>query len=254
MSDQHTANRGNLLVIRPDPLDELDRFGTWFVEQGLALRVVRPYAGEPVPDQLEEDGLVVLGGHMSAWAIDEYPWLEDICQLLRTAVTRSRPVLGICLGGQLLALAHGGRVVPGDAGEEAGVVTVDWRPESHADPVFSNLPSPFVAGAMHHDMIAQLPSGSVWLGQNRTYPHQAFRVGSCAWGVQFHPEASASLYEAWAEAAAAGADADVAMLERTVKQFRELDDEVTASTRNLALRFAAVVIDAANRLRPGEVS
>lgn len=235
--------RPRLLVVQPDPLGELDRFSGWLSDAGLAVRVVRPFAGETLPDTLEEDGLIVLGGSMSAWHDDEYPWLADIRRLLRRAVDLSRPALGICLGGQLLAQTFGGSVSVGDPGLETGVVRIGWRPEALADPLFADLPSAFLAGAMHGDSVRTLPEAAVWLGSSDPYPHQAFRVGTCAWGVQFHPEVSLASYRTWVSAHPGDEPVDRARLRRGTADFERLDGEVATGNRVLATRFADLVRD-----------
>ena len=127
--------RATLLVVQPDVADPLDQFAGWFVDADVDFRVVRPFDAEPVPALLAEDGLLVLGGNMSALDDADYPWLEDIRALIRLAADENKPTLGICLGAQLLAQAFGGTVQPGTAGLEAGVVHIDWREEAEEDPL-----------------------------------------------------------------------------------------------------------------------
>jgi GMP synthase (glutamine-hydrolysing) len=115
------------------------------------------------------------------------PWLPAVRRLLAEAVNEELPTLGICLGAQLLAVAAGGRVVRGAAGTEAGLVSVSWTAAAHTDALVAALPEPMLTPSLHDDEIVELPAGAVLLGGTATYPHQAFRVGSCAWGVQFHP-------------------------------------------------------------------
>src|SRR5260370_3559602 len=196
---------------------------------------LRRRLGRPVtlPDRLEEDGLLVLGGRMSVVDDGKYSWLADIRRLLCHAVDLPRPALGICLGGQLLAQTFGGTVTPGDRGLEAGIVRIRWRPEAQADALFANLPMPFLAGAMHDDMVKTLPEIAVWLGHSDMYPHHAFRVGPYAWGVQFHPEVSLAGYGDWV--AARGWTDPVALrrMRRGAADFRRLDDDVIAASRCL---------------------
>lgn len=239
-----------LLVVQPDPLGPLGRFGDWLTDAGLALRVVRPFDGETLPETLEEDGLLVLGGRMSAGDDDEHPWLADVRSLLRDAVNRSDPVLGICLGAQLLAQSFGGTVTVGDRGLETGVVPIHWRSESRGDALFADMPSPFLTGTAHFDVITALPETAAWLGYSAMYPHQAFRVGPRGWGVQFHPEASADGYRRWAAFVSAEADAVVTeKLRHGTAEFQRLDDAAAAGASLLARRFADLVLTRADRHR-----
>ncbi|QAY63630.1 type 1 glutamine amidotransferase [Xylanimonas allomyrinae] len=171
---------------------------------GDRVRLVRLDLGEPVPPlDAVGAGLVVLGGHMSAYDDDVAPWLPATRALLADAATGGVPTLGICLGAQLLAVACGGTVaVAAPPGREAGVIGVRWRAGASSDPVLG----PVVAAArdgvtsavsMHADAVSELPPGASWLGWSEQYPYQAFRVGS-ALGVQFHPEAGKSIALGWA--------------------------------------------------------
>lgn len=240
-SQENDSTRPRLLVVQPDPQDPLDRFAGLLTDARLAVRVVQPFAGEMLPDRLEEDGLLVLGGRMSAADDDEYPWLADIRRLLCHAVDLPRPALGICLGAQLLAQTFGGTVTAGDRGLETGVVRIRWRPEARADVLFANLPTPFLAGAMHDDMIKTLPEVAVWLGHSDMYPHHAFRVGPCTWGVQFHPEVSPAGYRQWVSARAETDPVTVRRMRSGAADFQRLDDDVVAGIAVLARRFADLV-------------
>ncbi|MFD0659668.1 type 1 glutamine amidotransferase [Thermocatellispora tengchongensis] len=98
----------------------LGYFERWL---GVATEVVRPYLGEPVPDEAP-GGLIVLGGEASAWDDEGYPWLAATRRLLRRAVESGVPTLGVCLGAQLMTLACGGEVNRGEHGLEVGAVPV----------------------------------------------------------------------------------------------------------------------------------
>lgn len=230
-----------LLVVQPDPLDPLDRFAGWLTDAGLTVRVIQPFAGQPLPDRLQEDGLLVLGGDMSVHDDDQHPWLADIRRLFRDAVKQSRPALGICLGGQLLAQTFGGTVTVGDSRLEAGVVRVHWRSEASTDSLIAGLPTPFLTGAMHGDMIEKLPDAAVWLGHSDMYPHQAFRVGAMAWGLQFHPEISLPTYREWVSAYRGGDSVALARLKHGLQEFPQLDDKIVQATSSMARRFADLV-------------
>ena len=241
--------RPRLLVIQPDALDPLDRFADLLDDEGLDVELVRPFVGERIGRRIDADALLVLGGDMSADHDDEFPWLNDVRHLIGDAAQQSRPILGICLGAQLLAQTFGGTVTVGSQGLEAGIVDIQWRPTARADALLADLPAPFRSGAMHRDTIATLPPGSVWLGQSETYQHQAFRVGDSAWGVQFHPEVSAATYSAWV---AAFDRTDIDGLNRVQEgqiEFDRSDSDVAVGTSILARRFASVVRDA-TRSRP----
>lgn len=214
----------------------LERLIDWL--DGIDIRVIRPYRGEPIPEKTV-DGLIVLGGRqMSAYDDEVAPWLPDVRALLRSAVQNSAPTLGICLGAQLLAVAAGGVVdVAAAPGRESGIVDVRWRDEAADDPLMSGLPDPFPAPSLHADAVSELPAGAVWLASSAMYPYQAFRVGSSAWGVQFHPEVSATRYRVWAEGSP---DVDT---QTSMDQFTHRGQEISSAAQQLARRFAQLVSD-----------
>ena len=163
---------------------------------GAPLHVVRVDAGEPVPPAgAVEDmaGLVVLGGPMGVG--DELPWLARERELLRAAVEAGLPVLGICLGAQQLAVAHGGEVRRGPL-PECGVGEVHLTAAALADPVFGPAPTPLPCVHWHGDTFS-LPPGAVHLARNDAYENQAFRVGTRAYGLQFHVEVTGALVAHW---------------------------------------------------------
>jgi GMP synthase (glutamine-hydrolysing) len=230
-----------VLVIEHETTCPTDRMGTWLSEAGATVEVCRPYAGEPVPSRVEQDALLVLGGHMGAYDDAGHNWLAPTKQLLAAAVDDGTPTLGVCLGAQLLAVACGGRVEVGEPGPEAGVVDVRWRPEAAGDRLVSRLPDRFPGPTMHHDAVVELPPGAVWLGETPMYPHQAFRVGDSAWGVQFHPEVSLPTFRTWA-----GMDAESLRHwghepDDVVAELAARDDEVAGAGRALTVAFVEAV-------------
>jgi GMP synthase-like glutamine amidotransferase len=155
-------------------------------------RLVRTFAGEPVP--ADADALVVLGGGMGAYEQDRLPHLADEIRLLRRCLDRSRPVLGICLGSQLLAKAAGGEVAKAPQ-PEIGFHEVNLLPGARTDPPFSGAPESFLAFHWHFDAFT-LPREAVPLAASALTPLQAFRCGARAWGVQFHLEVDEDVFGA----------------------------------------------------------
>ena len=111
-------------------------------------RIVRTFAADPVPQDCE--ALVVLGGGMGVYEQDRLPHLRDEIRLLRRCVERGRPVLGICLGSQLLAAALGAEVAKAEA-KEIGFYRVSLTPQAREDALFATAPESFVAFHWHGD-------------------------------------------------------------------------------------------------------
>ena len=109
-------------------------------------------------------------------------------------------MLGICYGHQLLAHALGGRVAPNPRGREIGSVEVETLPAAREDPLLCGLPERFIAQATHVESVVELPVPATLLARSRGDPHQAFRVGALAWGVQFHPEFDTDVIRGYLEA------------------------------------------------------
>jgi GMP synthase-like glutamine amidotransferase len=231
---------GNVLVIENDPTDDIRRLGEWLTGAGLRLVTVRPHAGEPLPEDLEGyDGLVVLGGGQRAYAPEA--WLPACESLLRKAVRHRLPTLAICLGAQLLATAHGGRVAPGSDGPEIGPALVARRDVAESDPLFARVPFTPDVIQWHHDEITDLPPGAVLLAASTRYPHQAFRIGPAAWGLQFHIEPDRAMIADWAQRNVAvlaelGRDPD-----ELVEAAAAVMDDLAEVWQPFASRFAALV-------------
>ena len=155
--------------------------------------LVEVFAGDPLPDLAGVGGVVILGGHMGAYEEEDHPFISSEKELVRLAVARNVPLLGICLGCQIIADALGGRAYRVEP-QEAGLVDLDVTHAGHHDPVGRALEGPMVS--WHHDSW-DLPPGATLLAATDQYP-QAFRIGSAV-GVQFHPEVTAEILGGWLE-------------------------------------------------------
>ncbi|GAA2562292.1 type 1 glutamine amidotransferase [Winogradskya consettensis] len=238
---------GTALVIENDPSDDLRRLGDWFAEAGLGLTVVRPHAGDPLPETLDGfAALVVLGGEQDAYAgTDGQPgaaWFPEVEGLLRKAVRHHVPTMAVCLGAQLLAQAHGGLVERSTSGPEIGPGLVGRRDAADTDPLFKWVPLLPDVLQWHYDEITELPIGAVLLAASTRYPHQAFRLGDRAWGVQFHIECDAAMFADWISADPGaleelGYDADA-----VVAAVTDVLADVEEVWQPFAARFAALAL------------
>lgn len=184
-----------ILAIEHIACEPLGRFES--EAAGLAsFSYLRPYRGEPVPGSFEGwDGIIILGGPIAVYEASEYKYLENELRLIRRAIDADFPVLGICLGSQLIAAAAGARVYPGGQ-RETGWDSVALTGEAAADPLFSGLPDPLPVFQLHGDTF-DLPAGAVRLASSSAYANQAFRLGQNLYGLQFHVEVTGSLVKDW---------------------------------------------------------
>jgi GMP synthase-like glutamine amidotransferase len=243
-----TTREVRLLVVQSDPTDPPALLGQWWRETGAELVEVRADAGERVPEVLPDDvdGLVVLGGAMAAWEDDVAPWLPATRALIVDTVRAGRPVLGVCLGGQLMSLALGGAVERTPT-PEVGVTELSLLPAAADDRLFSTLTASPPVAQYHGDAITALPAGAVLLASTPDCAHQAYRVGERAWAVQFHPEVDADIVESWT-------DDDPTPVQRcglepadVVAGLRERGPEMETVWRPFARAFADVVREHAGR-------
>jgi GMP synthase-like glutamine amidotransferase len=182
-------------IIENTAVSPLGQVGVALREADAEIQVFRPWAGEPLPDGAYHDALVVMGGEQSARDDHTHPYLPDLARLMRTMGKADRPVLGICLGSQLMSRAWGGKNLLG-AAPEFGWCTVRVTKEGLSDPVMSVVKGEFPIFQWHKDTFT-LPDGAVRLARNATAANQCFRVGQASYGMQFHFEASRAVVEQW---------------------------------------------------------
>lgn len=207
-----------MLVIENDTVAPAGRLDGWLRAAGAELVLCSPATGQPLPADLGGySALVVLGGAMNAYADDEAGWLPELRALMAEAVRTELPTLGVCLGGQLLAVATGGRVSPAE-NPEYGAQLVAKRQAAATDPLFRELPITPDVLQWHVDEVSELPPGAVLLAASPVCEVQAFRVGRLAWGIQFHIETTPEIVTEWARNdAELLADHDLpAILERSI--------------------------------------
>ena len=159
---------------------------------GLAPSCVATFAGEAVPRYMDEAaGLVVLGGPMGVRERDRYPFLDAARHLIDQALKNDKPVLGICLGSQLLAAALGARVARGPQ-KEIGWHPIELKPAASQDPLMGQLESSFMGYHWHGDVF-DLPEGARSLACSARTACQAFAYGRAAYGILFHLEVTTQI-------------------------------------------------------------
>lgn len=214
-----------------------------------------------IPDAIPEtlagfDGLVVLGGSMGPEDDAVAPWLPRVRDLLREGVASGVPTLGICLGAQLLAVAHEGRVDPMAHGPEIGLGTVTFAShDSEAgveDPLFGSFAGASVPVVQWHYLeVATLPRGARLMASSEHCPNQVFALGAAAWGVQFHPEASAASAADWVIEDADNLERLALEAAPIVSRITEAESELLQVWGGVAARFARLVDAQARAQRLG---
>jgi len=194
------------------------------------------------PPPLDDyDAVLVFGGAMHVDQEDRHPWLRLEDDLLRGLLRARVPLLGVCLGAQLLAKSLAAPVAP-PANPEVGWYEVELTPEAEDDPLFSALPKRFEAFQWHRYAFG-LPPGAIPLAQNANCL-QAYRAGDVAWGIQFHAEVRGETVAAWLESSRPEEDGDLDF-ERLEAETEGRIDRWNELGKLLAGRF----LDSASRRR-----
>ena len=183
-----------VLAFRHVPFEHLGRIEPELASRGIGIDYADLYQpGAAEPDPARYDGLICMGGAMSV--NDGLPYLEREARWIAQAMEAGRPVLGVCLGAQLIAKALGARVYRNPV-KEIGWFEIELTGEGAADPLF--------AGAAQRETVFQwhgetfdLPPGARWLASSPACRHQAFRIGASAYALQFHLEVTPEMIADW---------------------------------------------------------
>ncbi len=186
-----------LLVIKHVEQEGPGYIADLFADDGWAVETLHlSGAGAALPDDLDDiGGIVIMGGPMNVYQEDAYPFLKKEESFIRRALIDEVPVLGICLGAQLIAKTCGARITRSPQ-KEIGWCTVTKTREGMNDNLFRGNPQRMTVFQWHEDTF-DLPGDGVLLAKGRVCTNQAFRVGHNAYGLQFHIEATPEMVEAW---------------------------------------------------------
>jgi GMP synthase (glutamine-hydrolysing) len=184
-----------VLVLQHMGCEGLGSLEGFFDKQGVDHVHVALFAGEKIPSDWDRyNGIVILGGPMNVYQEKEYPFLAEEDALIKKALANLKPMLGICLGAQIIAKAAGAKVLTGHR-KEIGWYDVNLTSEGRDDLLFNGLPKSFKVFQWHGDTF-DIPSKGVKLASSEIFPNQAFRVGN-ACGLQFHIEVTEGIILDW---------------------------------------------------------
>ncbi|MEM9243638.1 MAG: gamma-glutamyl-gamma-aminobutyrate hydrolase family protein [Pseudomonadota bacterium] len=167
-------------------VEGVGHIGHWVNLHHHQLSVTRTFLGETLPPIAEIDLLLVMGGPQSATCLDKYPYLYQEIDYIQQAIAADKPVLGICLGMQLIAAAFGMKVIESPQ-PEIGTFPITLTSNGKKDPIFQHFPESFEVIQWHYDMV-KLPEGVESLAYSAACPQQIVRFAKHVYGIQFHLE------------------------------------------------------------------
>jgi len=204
-----------ILVVQHDKEDPAGVVGERIAARGATLVPVLPPAGESLPDGPEGfDGLILMGGPQCAADDAGHPYFGRLHKMVRRFHDAGRPILGICLGSQIIARSFGKPVYRNKV-TEIGFCPVELTEAGQADPIFSGFGRALRPMQWHEDTF-DLPDEATRLATNEAALNQAYRIGRSTYAVQFHPEVDREMVRAWAKSAKAD-DALAGRLESEMK-------------------------------------
>lgn len=179
--------------IQHAPFEKLGVIEDWAHRQGYQLSGTQTYNGETLPLVATFDFLVIMGGPQSPSQLEQYPYIRAEIELAKQAITQQKPVLGVCLGAQIIAESLGAKTTQ-SPNKEIGVYPVELTKEGEQDPLFKLFSRQFNVMHWHNDMPG-IPNDAVLLAHSAGCPRQAFRYGDRVYGLQFHLEMTAECIE-----------------------------------------------------------
>ena len=189
-------NHKRILVIEHMPVQNPGIFFDCSEEFGVEFDEVDLVEGAPIPDIGQYDALWIMGASMDVWEETKYPWLKAEKTVVRDAVTREMPFLGICFGHQILAEALGGTVEP-LAQPEIGLVPVEPVDGIAHHPLFAGLPTSTHWVSAHFSEVVTAPENARILAASSSCNNHVMSVGEYAYSVQFHPEVCSTTMSGW---------------------------------------------------------
>ncbi len=214
-------------------------FEDWMIE---ALAVCRSQVetvdvtvGERLPAFHQVSGIVITGSH--AMVTEHHDWSEYSAEWIKVAADKQIPTLGICYGHQLIAYALGGSVDYMPDGREVGTLPVTLHPSAQEDALLHDLPEQILVQLSHRQAVMELPQDTVLLASSDRVPFEAFRYGDRVWGMQFHPEFSMDVMQAYSRYARSGLESEGFDPDHIYRQITDTPNGLTIMQRFAGLVF-----------------
>ncbi len=186
-----------VLIIKNIPTEGPGTIIEFLGREGIDYKIVEAGLGEKIPPVEDFSSLIIMGGPMAVYEMDQYPFLKDVSTIIEKAIKLKKKVLGICLGAQLIAHVLGARVYPGKE-KEIGWLSISSTLDGARDEVFRTFVEPVgpTMVVQWHGDTFDLPSGAIRLASSKLYPNQAFRYENC-FALQFHIEVTPKMIREW---------------------------------------------------------
>ena len=184
------------LVLQNVECEGLGSLADILTSHGYDYKIVQLAQGEEAPKIMDNyAGLIILGGPMNVYQTDQFPFLLDADRLIKKAINEDKPLLGICLGSQLIAKALNAKVFSGEK-KEIGWLPISLSEQGKTDPIFNQLPSKLTVFQWHGDTF-NLPQDAIHLANSNMFQNQAFRLGRACYALQFHLEVTGEMVNTW---------------------------------------------------------
>ena len=232
-----------ILIMQHVSIEGTGTLGGFFGSIYRDVRTVNLEKGDRLPGGLKNiKAIVVLGGPMNVYEVDKYPFLKDENSLLLTALKNKIPILGICLGAQLLAKSAGA-LVKKAPNSEIGWYDIFLTEDGIKDELFNGLDGTLKVFQWHEDTF-EIPKGGILLATSDTCRNQAFRIGPNAYGLQFHIEITEDMIKTWtSEYLDNNAVALQNKAEKMRRDYMAIEDVFNKQTRKVYLNFLKLIED-----------
>lgn len=184
-----------ILILKHIGIEGPGTLGDFLEQNNWQTKTIELENGEALPSLDDCEAIISLGGPMNVYEEEKYHFLKDEDKFFKKAINKEIPILGICLGAQILAKACGAKVKKAPS-QEVGWYKVDLTDKGRADSLFDDCASELTVFQWHEDTF-EAPKESLLLAESNSCPNQAFKVGRCAYGLQFHVEVTAQIIESW---------------------------------------------------------